>query len=83
MRQAVPTPDRAPAVAETPEGRAQEFVPVGGGTETTSGGTLLVIAYLLMWALLLGFVLQTFRKQGALESRLGELERALKKPPPS
>ncbi len=55
--------------------RASEFVPVEGGTETTSGGMLLVVAYLLMWALLLGFLGLGWRRQKQLETRLSELEK--------
>lgn len=55
--------------------RASEFVPVEGGTETTSSGMLLVVAYLLMWALLLGFLGLGWRRQKQLETRLSELEK--------
>jgi hypothetical protein len=55
--------------------RASEFVPVEGGTETTSAGTLLVVAYVLMWALLLGFLGLGWRRQKQLEGRLSDLEK--------
>ena len=67
----------------TVEERSQEFKPVTGGpTNTSSAETLLVVAYVLMWAVLMGFLLQTFRRQTAVDKRLGELERALPKRPP-
>lgn len=58
-----------------PEDRSTEFVPVQGGTETTSAGTMLALAYLFMWAVLIGFVLLSYRRQKKLESRLSELEK--------
>lgn len=77
MKQTNPTP------AVTPEGRSQEFVPVtGGGTETTSAGGLLIAAYVLMWAILMGFILLTFRRQSAVDKRLADLERSLRKRSP-
>jgi hypothetical protein len=65
----------AQVAAPEPSSRATEFVPVEGGGETTSAGLLLVVAYLLMWALLLGFLGLGWRRQKQLESRLSELER--------
>jgi CcmD family protein len=61
----------------TPEDRSTEFVPVQGGTETTSAGTMLALAYLFMWAVLISFVLLSWRRQKKLESRLSELEKNL------
>jgi hypothetical protein len=73
MTQASPTPG-------TVESRSQEFRPVTGGTtETSSAEALLVTAYVLMWAILMGFLFATFRRQAAVDKRLGELERALPK----
>lgn len=62
-----------------PEGRSTEFVPVqgGGGGETTSAASLLVTAYLVMWAILLGFVFMSWRRQATVENRISELEKAL------
>jgi hypothetical protein len=54
-----------------------QFVAVQGGTETTSAAEMLVIAYVLMWLLALLFVYMTWRRQGALDRRLSELEKAL------
>ena len=67
----------------TPESRSQEFVPVTGGpTETSSAEGLLITAYVLMWAILMGFLFVTFRRQAAVDKRLGELERSLSKRSP-
>ena len=67
----------------TPESRSTEFVPVtGGSVETSSAEGLLVAAYVLMWAILMGFLFMTFRRQAAVDKRLGELESSLKKRAP-
>lgn len=67
----------------TVEERSQEFTPyTGGTTETSSAEGLLIAAYVMMWAILMGFLFQTFRRQAAVDKRLGELERALPKRPP-
>jgi len=60
-----------------PSARSTEFVAVQGGGDTTSAATLLVTAYVVMWALLLGFVLLSWRRQGRVETRISELEKAL------
>lgn len=67
------------ATSAAPEDRSQEFKSVTGGSDTTSASTLLVVAYVVMWALLLGFVLMSWRRQQALDGRLKQLERALDK----
>jgi hypothetical protein len=77
MNQASPAP-----ATGTAEERSQEFRPVtGGATETSSAEGLLITAYVLMWAILMGFLFLTFRRQAAVDKRLGELERALPKRP--
>jgi CcmD family protein len=60
-----------------PSARSTEFVAVQGGGETTSAATLLIIAYIVMWGLLLGFVFLSWRRQGRVETRLSELEKAI------
>jgi CcmD family protein len=80
MTQANPT---TPTVEE----RSQEFKPVSGAAEnTTSAEVVLVAAYVVMWAILMGFLFTTFRRQAAVDKRLGDLERdlerALPKRPP-
>jgi hypothetical protein len=80
MNQASPA---APAAPGTPQDRSTEFVAVQGGpTETSSAEGLLIAAYVLMWAVLMGFLLQTFRRQGAVDKRLSDLERSLSKRSP-
>lgn len=74
MKQTTPT---------TPDSRSTEFVPVTGGpTETSSAEGLLIAAYVLMWAILMGFLMLTFKRQAAVDKRLGELERSLPKREP-
>jgi hypothetical protein len=74
MKQTTPT---------TPDSRSTEFVPVTGGpTETSSAEGLLIAAYVLMWAILMGFLFLTFKRQAAVDKRLSELERSLPKRDP-
>ena len=63
--------------SKRPEDRSAEFVAVEGGKETANAGTLLVAAYLVMWALLLGFVYIGWRRSQRLALRLDSLEKAL------
>lgn len=60
-----------------PSDRAMGFEPVEGGGETTNAGTMLVIAYVVMWAILIGFIFLSWRRLGRVESRIQGLERAL------
>ena len=71
---AQPAPSAQPA---TPSERATEFVAVEGGKETTSAEALLVSAYLVMWTVLFAFLWFGYRRQQKLETRLGDLEKAL------
>jgi hypothetical protein len=57
----------------TVEDRSTEFVAVQGGGETTSAAALLVTAYGLMWLVLMGFLLMTWRRQKHLEDKLATL----------
>jgi hypothetical protein len=61
----------------TPDDRAQTWTPVGEGVETTSAELMLVLAYIVMWALLLGFLGLGWRRQSRMEARIVELERAV------
>jgi CcmD family protein len=69
MRQDQPT---------NPGERAMGFEPVKGGQETSSAEGLLVAAYLVMWALLFGFLFLGWRRQGQVEERIDALERSLR-----
>ncbi|RYZ02493.1 MAG: CcmD family protein [Myxococcales bacterium] len=74
--------DKPAAATGTVEDRSQEFKAVtGSSTETSSAEALLITAYVLMWAILMGFLFVTFRRQAAVDKRLGDLERALPKRP--
>jgi CcmD family protein len=68
------TPEAASAAPLTPESRSTEFVSVSGGAETTSAEALLVTAYVVMWAIVFGFIFLTWRKQNGIEARLKELD---------
>ena len=72
---------QGPAAAQAPtvEERSTEFVAVQGGAETTSASSLLVAAYIIMWALVFAFVWLSSRKQRTLDARLSELEAALRR----
>lgn len=72
---------QAPPVgtSQRPEDRSQEFVAVTGGKETESASTLLVAGYIVMWALLLGFVFVGWRRSQSIAARLDSLEKALAK----
>jgi hypothetical protein len=64
----------------TPDDRSTSFVAVqGNAKEQYSGGTLLVTAYAALWVVLFAWVAIVWRKQGALNTRLGDLERILDK----
>ncbi len=65
-----------PALGD-PGSRSTEFEAVEGGQQTTSAEALLITAYVAMWAILLGFVLLSWRRQSRVERRISELETAL------
>ena len=69
----------APATTGAPGDRSTEFVAAQGGEETTSAEALLVAAYLVMWAILFGFLLLGWRRQQRVDQRVSELEKALTK----
>jgi hypothetical protein len=62
-----------------PSERSTEFVAAQGGEETSSAEALLVAAYLVMWAVLFGFLLLGWRRQRRVDARIAELEKALSK----
>jgi hypothetical protein len=76
MTQSQPTEPNSATLSD-PNSRSTEFRAVEGGSETTSAASLLVAAYVLMWGLVLGFLLLSWRRQGRVETRISELEKAL------
>jgi hypothetical protein len=73
-------PTGTPAGQPTsPDQRAAEFTADTGGSETASAETLLIAAYMLMWAVLLGFLLMSWRRQRGIDDRIASLEGALTK----
>lgn len=75
-----PPPDMQPSQKSlTVEDRSTEFVPVTGGQETTSAEALLLSAYIIMWALVFGFVWLSVRRQRKIDARLDDVERALQR----
>ncbi|MGD0525963.1 MAG: CcmD family protein [Polyangiaceae bacterium] len=74
------TPSASPSATSTssPDDRSTSFEAVqGNAREQYSGGTLLVAAYAALWVVLFAWVAIVWRKQGALSSRLADLERVL------
>ena len=69
----------APTSTAAPSDRSTEFVAAQGGRETSSAETLLVAAYLVMWAILFAFLLVGWRRQQRVDQRVEELEKALTK----
>jgi CcmD family protein len=71
------------ALQPAPVDRSTEFVATPGGGDDTSASSLLVAAYVVMWALLLGFLFLSWRKQQRIDARLAELDRALSRSRPA
>jgi CcmD family protein len=68
----------APATAHSAAVAQNEFVAVRGApADSTSAELMLVLAYILMWTLLLGFVYFSFRRQRGLAERIEHVEQAL------
>ncbi len=73
-------PIASTAASSTPDDRSTTFTAVeGNAKEQYSGGTLLVTAYAALWVVLFAWVAIVWRKQGALNLRLADLERVLDK----
>lgn len=70
--------------ATTPGGapRVTEFSAEAAGQDPMRTFGFTVTAYALIWVLLLAFWLISWRRQRALEARLGEVERSLQKASP-
>jgi hypothetical protein len=79
------TPLSSPRPSQgTSTGRGTEFVPVPGGEpESTSATVMVVVAYTLLWALVLGFVVRIWKNQRSTDRRISHLERQLPDPPSS
>lgn len=60
--------------SETLEPGLDEFRPTEGGGDSANPNALLVAAYLVFWLLVAGFVVLTWRKLRAVETRLSRLE---------
>lgn len=67
------------ATAESPEdARGSAFQPVTGATrEHVKGGTLLVIAYAVVWGTVFGYVAMQWRRQARVRDDLSRMEKAL------
>ena len=76
MTQAQPESTASTTLSD-PSSRSTEFVAVQGGGETTSAASLLIAAYLVIWGLLFAFIFLSWRRQGRVEARIGELEKAI------
>ncbi|HOU89452.1 MAG TPA: CcmD family protein [Polyangiaceae bacterium] len=81
---AAPADPRAPAATAddaaivSPVERSTAFVAVAEGHDVSpSAEVLLVLAYVAMWLLVLGFVWLSFRRLVRLDARLSDLEDAL------
>jgi hypothetical protein len=67
-----------PAAPGSAEDRATTFQAVKGNEpQHYSGEVLLVSAYALVWAILLGWVAFVWRRQRGLDERLADLERVI------
>ena len=62
-----------------PDNRSTSFQAVQGEREHYSGEVLLVSAYAVAWVVLFAWVVMAWRKQGALDVRLRDLEREIEK----
>lgn len=77
---AVPSSTSSSTPSSTPDDCSTTFTAVeGNAKEQYSGGTLLVTAYAALWVVLFAWVAIVWRKQGALNLRLADLERVLDK----
>ncbi len=63
----------------SPDDRGTTFRPVEGGGDTTSGMTLLVAAYAVIWLLAFLLIVMSLRKQRRLDDRIERLETDLGK----
>jgi len=70
-----------PASTGTPstEDRSQSFRAVQGGGEMQSGEKLLVEAYAVIWLIVFGMVLLSWRRQRQIDRRIDSLDASLRK----
>jgi hypothetical protein len=71
-----PAPSAAPSAVG---GQPGSFAPVTNEPQTTSGETLLVAAYAIVWVAVMLFVALAWRRTRALEEKVGALEKALER----
>jgi hypothetical protein len=69
----------AGSAPQTADDRSTTFQAVQGEPEHYSGELLLVSAYAILWTILLAWVALVWRKQSALDVRLGDLEREIER----
>jgi hypothetical protein len=75
---ALPAPTASATTTVAPG--KDEFVKVeGGGPERTSAEGSVVLAYSLMWAIMVTFVWRTLKAQAALSVQTDDLMRAIEK----
>ncbi len=75
--QAQPVEAAAPNTSTTSEQRSSSFRPVQGGEAMQSGEKLLVEAYAVIWVLLFGMLLFSWRRQRKMDDRIATLEQAV------
>lgn len=72
-----PAPSTAPASSAA--GQPGSFAPVTNEPQTTSGETLLVASYVIVWLAVMLFVALAWRRTRALEEKMTYLEKALER----
>jgi CcmD family protein len=75
--QAQPVPSTAPVAPTTSEQRSTAFRSVQGGESMQSGEKLLVEAYAVIWVLVFGMLLFSWRRQKKMDERIADLEKAV------
>lgn len=76
MNAQTPAPSVAPNTTAA-EDRSTTFRAVQGGNEMQSGEKLLVEAYAVIWLILFGMILLSWRRQRKIDDRVASLEGAL------
>lgn len=65
--------------SESAEGRATNYKGSGPSNEAVPGGNLLIMAYALVFVVVLLMIVRVFQRQTAVSKKLDELEADLKK----